>query len=176
MDSTSASGLVFLVFAACVFIYGAVLRRGLARLRDQNNRLGARLDALLKQRYEKVLELLALLPGDPSPERKLLAEANDAVASATTVRQKAESDQQLTEGLQMMFESEGKNLRLASSETYLTLRDHLAALQTQIANHRAVFNEDIRSYNTRIGQFPDTFVASIMGMRRRQRFEGSQSK
>ncbi|HEV2468258.1 MAG TPA: LemA family protein [Candidatus Sulfotelmatobacter sp.] len=176
MDSTSASGLVLLVFAACIFIYGAALRCGLVRLRDQNNRLGARLDALLKQRYEKILELLALLPSDLSPERKLLAEANDAVASATTIRQKAEADLQLTEGLQILFESEDKNRRLASSETYLTLRNHLAALQTQIADHREVFNGDIRSYNTRIGQFPDTFVASIMGMRRRQRFEASQRK
>jgi len=177
MDSTSASGLVFLVFAASVVIYGAVLRRGLVRLRDQNNRVGAKLDALLKQRYEQIPELLALVHNDlPVEPPKLLTEANYAVARATSIRQKAEADLQLTETLQEFFESAGENPRLASGESYLTFRRQLAALQSQIADQRTLFNDDIRAYNLRIGQFPDALVASIMGMKRRERFESPRTK
>jgi len=172
MNSSLASGLVLLVFASAVLIYGAVLYRGLARLRDQNNRLREKLDALLKQRYEQIPELLALvhnaLPDEP---QKLLTEANCAVASATSVRQKAKADLQLTETLQKFFESADKSPRLASTKSYLTLRDQLAGLQTQIAGHRALFDQDVRAFNSRIGQFPDALVASIMGMKRRERFE-----
>lgn len=175
MNSSVASGLVLLVFASAVLIYGAVLYRGLARLRDQNNLLRVKLDDLLKQRYEQVLELLALTRNDlPAESQQLLSNANDACASAAGIREKADADLQLTASLQTVFESANHNSRLASSKIYVNLRNLLISLQSQIADHRALFNEDIRAYNARVGQVPDALVASIMGMRRRQRFEVSR--
>lgn len=175
MDSSSASGLVLLVFAASLLIYGVVLRRGLVRLRDENNRLRTSLDALLKQRYEQVLELLAFVHSDmPAEPQQLLTNANDACAGAASISRKAEADLRLTTALQRMFESGEHNPRVATSEAYLTLRNQLIDLQTQIADHRKLFNEDVRAYNARIGQVPDALVASIMGMTRRERFDVSQ--
>lgn len=176
MNSSLASGLVLLVFASAVLIYGAVLYRGLTRLRDQNNGLRTKLDALLKQRYEVVIELLVATRTALPTEQMLLMDCNNAVASATAIHQKAEADERLTEALLKFFESARKNPRLGSTEVYRTLRKQLAGLQTQIANNRALFNEDVRSYNSRIGQFPDAVVASIIGMKRREKFDIPQTK
>jgi len=177
MNSDVASGLVLLVFASAVLIYGAVLYRRLARLRDQNNCLRVKLDALLKQRYEKVLEVLTLVHKDvPAKKQQLIAVANEGCATATGITKKAEADLRLTDALQEFFQSSEPNLRLPSGEAYLALRNQLDTLQAQIADHRALFNEDVRAYNTRIGQVPDALVASIMGMRRRQRFEVSRKR
>ncbi|HKT88974.1 MAG TPA: LemA family protein [Candidatus Sulfotelmatobacter sp.] len=176
MNSSIASGIVLLVFASAILIYGAVLYRGLARLRDQNNRLRASLDVLLKQRYEEIIELLASTRDTLPVEQTLLMDANDAVASATAIQQKAEADERLTYALLKFFESARKNPRLGSTESYRTLRKQLAGLQTQIADHRALFNEDVRAYNSRIGQFPDAVVAGILGMKRREKFEVRRTK
>ncbi len=48
MDSGTISQLVFFVFAAAILIYGFTLFRSLARVRDANDRLRAKLDVLLR--------------------------------------------------------------------------------------------------------------------------------
>ncbi|MFZ0734565.1 MAG: LemA family protein [Candidatus Sulfotelmatobacter sp.] len=177
MDSSSASSLVLFVFAASVLIYGAVLYRGLVRVRDQNDRLLARLDALLRQRNQQIPELVTLVQNElPTEQQKLLTQAHEAWANAVTLSQKAAADLHLTDALQKFLEFAEKNSRLASSEPYFNLRNQLAGLQTQIAEHRTLFNEDVRQYNARIGQVPEAFVASIMGMTRRERFEASRKQ
>jgi|GEM_PF-6252284 hypothetical protein len=48
MGSGTISELVFVVFAVAILIYGFVLSRNLARLREANDRSRAKLDALMQ--------------------------------------------------------------------------------------------------------------------------------
>jgi uncharacterized protein YlxW (UPF0749 family) len=48
MDSGMISQLVFLAFAAAILIYGFILHRDLASVRESNDRARARLDQLLR--------------------------------------------------------------------------------------------------------------------------------
>jgi len=104
MDSGTISQLVFLVFAAAVLIYGYILYRDLVRLRDENDRARAILDAVLRERNNS--------------------------DKSTDIQQ-----------------------RITVS---------------------AAFNEDVRRYNARIGGFPESIVASIMGLRRRDLYPPSK--
>jgi LemA family len=95
MDSGTISELVFFVFAAAILIYGFVLSRKLARLREANDRSRAKLEALIRG----------------------------------------------------------------------------SADQKQVATAIESFNQSVREYNARIGQFPEAIIAAIMGMQRRSFFK-----
>ncbi len=95
MDSGTISQLVFFVFAAAILIYGFTLFRSLARLRDANDSLRARLDVFVRDSTDS----------------------------------------------------------------------------TRVAAEIESFNNDVRQYNARIGQFPEAIVAALMGLRRRPFFK-----
>ena len=92
MDSSTISGIVFFLFGAAVFVYGIVLYKGLARLRNQNDRAWADIDALLKQRYDEIPNLLESVKGCMRHEQSTLLAVTEACASsmsAATIREKA---------------------------------------------------------------------------------------
>jgi low affinity Fe/Cu permease len=45
-------------------------------------------------------------------------------------------------------------------------RQKIAELQERIRTEMQVFNNSVRLYNARIGQFPEAIVAAIMGLKR----------
>jgi hypothetical protein len=100
MDSGTISQLVFFVFGAAVLLYGFILYRDLARLRDATDRAQAKLNTLLQT-----------LSTEP-PQR----------------------------------------------------------ISTEVES----FNQAVRQYNARIGQFPEAIVAAVMGMQRRPLFKMSE--
>jgi LemA protein len=53
------------------------------------------------------------------------------------------------------------------------LQARISELEERIADRREFFNDDVNTYNTRIGQIPEVFVASFMGLKPRAFFRVS---
>src|SRR5260370_34328568 len=49
----------------------------------------------------------------------------------------------------------------------------ISELEERIADRREFFNDDVNTYNTRIGQIPEVFVASFMSLKPRAMFKVS---
>jgi LemA protein len=47
----------------------------------------------------------------------------------------------------------------------------ISQLEERIADRREFFNDDVNTYNTRIGQIPEVFVASYMNLKPRAMFK-----
>lgn len=76
MDSGTISQLVFFVFGAAVLLYGFVLYKKLAQLRDANDRARTRLNALVRELRDENAKLA--VPGANSDEsRRRLAELEE---------------------------------------------------------------------------------------------------
>jgi LemA protein len=54
------------------------------------------------------------------------------------------------------------------------LRARISELEERIADRREFFNDDVNTYNTRIGQIPEVFVASFMELKPRAMFQVSE--
>ena len=176
MDSSAISGLAFVLFVAGVLTYTVILYNGLVRLRNENDRAWANIDVLLKQRHDEIPNLVETVKGYMQHEQQTLVavtEARAASISADSVSQKALADLQVTTALRGLFAVTENYPQLKANQNFLKLQNRITELEERIADRREFFNDDVTTYNTRIGQIPDVFVASFMGLKARSMFKVS---
>lgn len=176
MSSNIIAGAVFFFFAAGVCIYTVILYNELVRLRNENDRAWANIDVLLKQRHDEVPNLVETVKGYMQHEQQALlavTQARAASMNAASIRQKATADLTLTAALRGLFAVAENYPQLKANENFLKLQNRISELEERIADRREFFNDDVNTYNTRIGQIPEVFVASFMGLKPRSMFKVS---
>ena len=177
MDSSTITALAFFFFIAGVLIYAVILYNGLVRLRNENDRAWANIDVLLKQRHDEIPNLVATVKGYMQHEQQTLLAVTQARAdsmNASSVGQKAVADFKIASALHGLFAVAENYPQLKANENFLKLQNRITELEERIADRREFFNDDVNTYNTRIGQIPDVFVASFMGLKRREMFMVSE--
>jgi LemA protein len=176
MDSSLVSGLALFLFVAGVLTYAVILYNGLVRLRNENDRAWANIDVLLKQRHDEIPNLVETVKGYMQHEQQTLlavTQARAASVSAASIAQKAVADLQVASALRGLFAVAENYPQLRANENFLKLQNRITELEERIADRREFFNDDVNTYNTRIGQIPDVFIASFMGLQRREMFKVS---
>jgi LemA protein len=173
MGSSMVSGIAFFLFAAGILVYAIILYNGLVRLRNENDRAWANIDVLLKQRHDEIPNLVETVKGYMQHEQRTLlavTQARSASMSASGIGQKALAELQVTSALRGLFAVAENYPQLKANENFLDLQKRITELEERIADRREFFNDDVACYNTRIGQIPDVFVATIMELRPREMF------
>jgi len=176
MGGSIITGLAFFLFAAGVLIYTVILYNGLVRLRNENDRAWANIDVLLKQRHDEIPNLVETVKGYMQHEQQTLlavTEARASAMSAASVGQKALADLQVASALRGLFAVAENYPQLKANQNFLKLQNRITELEERIADRREFFNDDVNTYNTRIGQIPEVFVASFMTLKPRQMFQVS---
>jgi LemA protein len=170
------TGAVFFFFAAGVLIYTVILYNELVRLRNENDRALANVDVLLKQRHDEIPNLVETVKGYMQHEQQTLValtQARAASMNAASIKQKAAADVMLTGALRGLFAVAENYPQLKANENFLKLQNRISELEERIADRREFFNDDVNTYNTRIGQIPEVFVASFMDLKPRSLFQVS---
>ncbi len=177
MDSSSILGsLAFFLFAAGVITYSVILYNGLVRLRNENDRAWANIDVLLKQRHDEIPNLVETVKGYMQHEQQTLlavTHARTASMNASSIGQKAVADLQVASALRGLFAVAENYPQLKANENFLKLQNRITELEERIADRREFFNDDVATYNTRIGQIPDVFIASFVALKPREMFKVS---
>ena len=158
--------------------YTIILYNELVRLRNDNDRAWANIDVLLKQRHDEVPNLVACVKGYMEHERQTLeavTQARAASMNAGSVAQKAQADLFLTGALRSLFVVAERYPDLKANQNFLALQNRISELEERIADRREFFNDDVNTYNTRIGQIPEVFLAGMMHLQRRQLFQVTDS-
>jgi LemA protein len=177
MDSSILSGLAFFLFVAGVLVYTVILYNELVRLRNDNDRAWANIDVLLKQRHDEVPNLVETVKGYMQHERQTLlavTQARAASMNAASIGQKATADLMMNGALRGLFAVAENYPQLKANENFLKLQGRITELEERIADRREFFNDDVNTYNTRIGQIPEVFVASFMNLKPRAFFKVSE--
>jgi LemA protein len=177
MDSSTITALAFFFFLAGVLIYAVILYNGLVRLRNENDRAWANIDVLLKQRHDEISNLVETVKGYMQHEQQTLLAVTQARAdsiNASSVAQKAVADLKIASALHSLFAVAENYPQLKANQNFLKLQTRISELEERIADRREFFNDDVNTYNTRIGQIPDVFVASFMNLKRREMFKVSE--
>lgn len=174
--SSLVSGLAIFLFVAGVLTYAVILYNGLVRLRNENDRAWANIDVLLKQRHDEIPNLVETVKGYMQHEQQTLlavTQARAASMNAASIGQKAIADLQVASALRGLFAVAEHYPQLKANDNFLKLQNRISELEERIADRREFFNDDVTTYNTRIGQIPDVFIASFMGLKRREMFQVS---
>ena len=176
MDSNLITGLAFFLFIAGLLIYTVILYNELVRLRNENDRAWANVDVLLKQRHDEIPNLVETVKGYMQHEQQTLlavTQARSASMNAASITQKATADLLMTGALRGLFAVAENYPQLKANENFLKLQNRISELEERIADRREFFNDDVNTYNTRIGQIPEVFVASFMNLKPRSMFKVS---
>ena len=176
MDSGIVTEAAFLMLLVGTAIYVVILYNELVRLRNDNDRAWANIDVLLKQRHDEIPNLVETVKGYMQHEQQTLVavtQARAASMNAASVRQKAQADLMMTGALRGLFAVAENYPQLRANENFLKLQNRISELEERIADRREFFNDDVNTYNTRIGQIPEVFVASFMDLKPRDMFKVS---
>jgi LemA protein len=177
MGSNVVEAAAFFLFVVGVLAYAVILYNELVRLRNDNDRAWANIDVLLKQRHDEIPNLVETVKGYMQHEQQTLlavTQARAASMNAASIGQKAQADLQVTGALRGLFAVAENYPQLKADQNFIKLQSRITELEERIADRREFFNDNVNTYNTRIGQIPEVFVASFLSLKPRSMFKVSE--
>jgi len=157
--------LAFLFAIVGLGVYVVMIFNGLVALKNDVAKAWANIDILLKQRHDELPNLVEVCKGYMNHERETLervTQARSQYQQAVSVDQKAQADQGTTSALRILFAVAENYPQLKANENFLKLQNRITELESEIADRREFYNDSVNTFNTRIQQMPDTFIAAFM--------------
>jgi LemA protein len=172
------TGAVILILVIIVIGYAVSVYNGLVRLKNNIEKAWSNIDVLLKQRHDELSKLLETVKGYMKYEERVLkevTEARTAFMNAQSVPDKARADGLMAGALKSLFAVAENYPDLKANQSFVSLQGRISALESQIADRREFYNDSVNTFNIRIEQIPDLFVARMLGYRRRDLFEVAEA-
>ena len=163
--------VVLALFAGCWYIGQ---KNSLIAFDEEVNKAWSDIDTQLQRRNDLIPNLVSTVKGSAAHEEGVftgIADARSKLAGATTVAEKAEADAALTAGLGRLLAIAENYPELKANENFIRLQDELAGTENRIAVSRKRYNDSVKTYNTRIRQFPGSMFAGELGLTSRDYFE-----
>jgi LemA protein len=172
MDTIVSLAFLFVILGLVVYV--VMIFNGLIALKNDIAKAWANIDILLKQRHDELSKLLDVCKGYMDFERDTLqkiTQARSMYQQAVSVDQKAQADQSMTSALRGFFAVAENYPQLKANDNFMRLQVRITDLESQIADRREFYNDSVNTFNIRIQQLPDTFVASFMNLTPREMFK-----
>jgi LemA protein len=167
-------GLVVILVVVGVLAYLITIYNSLIRLKNDIDKAWANIDVLLKQRHDELPKLIETCKGYMQYEQKtfqLITEARTAFMKAGSVVEKAQADNMLSGALKSLFAVSENYPDLKANNNFMQLQKRISELEEKIADRREFFNDDVNTFNIRIQQFPDVFIAGMMHLQHHDLFK-----
>ncbi|MBN3037943.1 MAG: LemA family protein [Candidatus Omnitrophica bacterium] len=168
---------VFIVIG--VMLYFVAIYNGLIRLSRNIDKAWANIDVLLKQRYDEIPKLIKVCEGYMQYEKATLEKitaARTTCMQARTVDQSSKAEGELGKALKTLFAVAENYPDLKANQNFMQLQQRISYLESQIADRREFYNDSVNSYNIRIHQIPDMFVAQMLKMADKELFKAAEEE
>ncbi len=156
-----------------IFIYN-----GLVTLRNQVQNAWRQIDVQLKRRHDLIPNLVNAVKGAMEFEKETLEKVIQARAkavSATTVAEKGEAENFLTQALGRLFALVENYPILKSNQNILQLQEELVSTENRIGFARQFYNDLVAQFNIKQEVFPSNIIASIFVFRRAEYFQAEEA-
>jgi LemA protein len=170
--------LVIILFGVGVLVYLVTIYNSLIRLKNDIEKAWANIDVLLKQRHDELPKLIDTCKGYMQYEQKtmqLIVEARTAFTRASSVAEKAQADNLISGALKSLFAVSESYPDLKANSNFMQLQQRISELEERIADRREFFNDDVNTYNIRIQQLPDVFIANMISLKHKELFKVSEA-
>ncbi len=171
-------GAIFVLLIVMIIGYFVSLYNGLVSLKNSIDKAWSNIDVLLKQRHDELSKLLESVKGYMNYEKDLflkVTEARSAYASAKTIPEKARADNMMSSTLKTLFAVSENYPQLKANEMFSQFQGRITAIETEIADRREFYNDSVYTFNTRIEQIPDAFIARVLNYTPRELFKAEES-
>ena len=157
----------------------AMIYNGLIRLKVRTNEAWSDIDVQLKRRYDLIPNLINTVKGYATHERELFENVTKARANAMNAQnpeEKAGAENMLSGALKSLFAVSENYPQLKANENFLELQRELSDTENKIQASRRFYNGNVRDLNTKIQIFPDSIVADMLKIGKREFFEIEEPK
>ncbi len=171
-------GAVVLLLIAIIVGYFVSLYNGLVSLKNSISKAWSNIDVLLKQRHDELSKLLETVKGYMNFEKDVLirvTEARSAYANARTIPEKAKADNMMSSTLKSLFAVTENYPQLKANEMFAQFQGRITEIESEIADRREFYNDSVYTFNTRIEQIPDAFIARMLNYTPRELFKVAEA-
>lgn len=162
------------IVALIVIFYLLSIYNSLIALKNNIDKSWSNIDVLLVQRNAELTKLIDAVKGYMKHEKTLLTDITKlraSVANANGPAAKAAASDLLSGVLGKLFAVAENYPQLRASENFHQLQDRVSGLENAIADRREFYNDSVNTYNIRIQQIPDSFIAGMMHLMQREMFK-----
>ena len=166
--------IVLLLFVLVLVGYLVGVYNQLIGVRVNVDRSWSNIEVLEKQRYDEIPRLVKVCEGYMQYERETLEKviaARTRYLAAQGPAAKAEAGSLMAGALKSLFAVVENYPELKANQNFMQLQNRITELENEIADRREFYNDSVNTFNIRIQQMPDTFVASFMNVQPRSMFK-----
>ena len=170
--------IIIVVLAVGFGLYLMGAYNGLVKLRNKIESAFAQIDVQLNRRHDLIPNLVETVKGYATHEKETLEgviAARNAAVAATGPEAQAEAEGVLSGMLKQVFALSEAYPDLKANSQFLDLQRQLSETEDRIAYSRQYFNDNVRTYNTKIQSFPQNLIATKMGFTERAYFQADET-
>jgi len=163
-----------IVIAVVLVLWFVLSFNGFVQLKNRIKNSWSQIDVQLKKRHDLVPNLVETVKGYAKHEKttfKMVTEARAQIVKAQGIVKKAEAENMLTGALKSLFAVSEAYPDLKANKNFLMLQEELSAIESKIAYTRQFYNDTVLKYNTKRETLPDSIIASLLGLGKRDYFE-----
>ena len=164
--------IVIVIVVICIVV--VAMYNNLVSLRQRVQNAWSQIDVQLKRRFDLIPNLQETVKGYMAHESETfskIAELRTAWASSTTVAEKADISNQLTEALKTIMAVSESYPDLKASESFAQLQEELRNTENKIAYSRQFYNDTVTMYNTKLEMFPSNLIAKAFNFKPSEWFD-----
>lgn len=170
--------IIAVVAILLIIIMGIVSSyNGLVGLSEEVDNKFSTIDTMLQRRADLIPNLVNTVKGYTNQEQSVIdsvTEARAKLSGATTVEDKANANQELTNALNNLLVIVENYPDLKSSENFINLQDELAGTENRIATARKDYNDAVKKYNSKIKRFPTNIISSMFSFEEKEYFQAKE--
>ncbi len=170
----------FVFFVVIGFaLYFVTVYNSLVSIRNEVDKAWSNIDVLLKQRFDELPKLVDTCKGDMKYEQETLqkiVEARTHWLSAKNVGEKLDAQRESAGAVKTLFAVAEKYPDLKANQNFLQLQTRISQIESHIADRRELYNDATNTFNIRIAQLPDVFLARMLAYTPRPLFTATAAE
>ena len=167
-------GWIILAVVIVIAIMVIAIYNNLVTLRQRVQNSWSQIDVQLQRRFDLIPNLVETVKGYMQHERDVLTkvtELRNSWADASTVGEKANLDNKLSESLKSIMAVAEGYPDLKASQNFSELQEELRNTENKISFSRQFYNDSVTIYNTKLETVPTNIIASMFKFKPKELFE-----
>ena len=155
---------IALIVIALIVVWVISAYNGLVSFRMKTKNSWSQMDVQLQRRFDLIPNLVETVKGYMGHESEVftkVAELRTAWANTTSVKEKAELDNQLSGTLKTIMAVSENYPELKANQNFMDLQEELRNTENKISYSRQFYNDTVTKYNTKLEIFPTNIIANM---------------
>ena len=165
---------IALIILAVLVVAVISMYNGLVQSRMKVDNAWSQIDVQLQRRFDLIPNFVETVKGYMNHEKETfekIAALRTSWANASSVSEKAELDNQLSNTLKTIMAVSENYPELKANQNFSELSEELRNTENKISFSRQFYNDTVTMYNTKLQVFPSNIIAGMFNFTARDLFK-----